>query len=81
MTVDRREITENLAHIIDKHPDGLGWYGIEARCSIARSEFPDDFNVNGALEEMVEAGMLIKRNVDGKDTYFSPGPSLLPEAL
>jgi hypothetical protein len=76
MTVTFEDIKENLAQLVQKSPNGVGWYGAEMRCSIPRSEFPEGMNVQVVLEAMAEAGMLIKRNVEGKEKYFSADPDL-----
>ena len=65
------EIAAKLAEIVRKNPDGVGWYGVEMRCPIPRSDFPDGLNVKTILEGMVAAGMLTKTSLDGKDRYVT----------
>jgi hypothetical protein len=64
------QITQDLLAIVQKSPNGIGWYGAEMRCSIPRSDFPGGMNVAVVLEAMTEAGALMKRGVDGKEKYF-----------
>jgi hypothetical protein len=77
MNMTLEQIKENLEHIVRDSPTGIGWYGLELRCQIPRSDFPNGMNVRGVLEAMTEAGTLIKASVDGNERWFvaDPDPS------
>jgi hypothetical protein len=81
MTVTLEDIKENLAAIVRKSPNGVGWYGAEMRCPIPRSEFPDGMNVQVVLEAMTEGGTLIKRIVEGKEKYFAADADLASKMI
>ena len=72
----RHVIAEHLLEIVRRHPSGLGWYGVEARRSIPRAEFPEGLNVKDVLEDVSESGMLTKRTVNGKERYSAPGADI-----
>ena len=72
----RHVIAEHMLEIVRRYPSGLGWYGVEACCSISRAEFPEGLNVKDVLEDASETGMLTKRTVNGKEKYFAPGADI-----
>lgn len=64
-------VFSHIHEIVSKTPDGLGWYGVEMRCRIPRSEFPDGMNVMDVLRLLVEDGYLEVRTIDGKERFFA----------
>jgi hypothetical protein len=73
MTIPLDQVASEIANTVRNSPDGLGWYGVEMRCRIPRSEFPDGVNVRDVLEYLVEEGVLEKKSVEGKEKYIAVG--------
>lgn len=61
----------HIHDIVTKSPEGIGWYGVEMRCRIPRSEFPEGMNVRDVLELLADEGYLDRQMVAGKELYFA----------
>jgi hypothetical protein len=58
-----------LAVIRDNGP--IGWYGIEMRLRVPRSNFKDGYTLMTYLEEMISAGSVVRTTVDGKECFLT----------
>ena len=64
------QIKKEILRIINESDNGCGWYIIEMRCRIPRSEFPAGTNIKSYIEEMIEEGK-IRRDTDGKREKYT----------
>lgn len=69
MTEKDEQICNGILKIIEQKGP-VGWYGIEHRLAIPRSEFPDSQNVMSYIARLELTGKIVK-NEDGKYVIVS----------
>lgn len=49
----------------------IGWYGLEIRLSIPRSEFKDGYTLMTYLEELIADGLVVRTTADGNERFVA----------
>lgn len=62
-----------LAIVREKGP--IGWYGLEIRLNIPRSEFKEGYTLKTYLEELIDDGSVVRTTVDGKERFVAAASS------